>query len=235
MQEKHVKSKETDITGLLVVVFVLMIGILIAKVAGDFTTRSTSTSTRASERTAARSVFATTCSENGKMTWWGKTIPCPVAKVNGKCPKTNPVDDDTSTSLNPTQDLQCHTEAAMDTYFGDENPYEGVKNIETAQVRRGNFYCETMIGNGLKPVCLRAPWDLTYSLFAPGFIGKKGTIYSGYRKYISAPTQLFGVQCPILESNTGNIYVGSGSEPVLTVKTGECYIPVPMPTPTNTP
>lgn len=47
MQEKHVQSKDTDITGILVVALVLMVGVLIAKVAGDFSTKSTSTNTKA--------------------------------------------------------------------------------------------------------------------------------------------------------------------------------------------
>ena len=46
MSEKHIKSKETDITGALVIALVLMIGALIVKVAGDFTSIKT-TSTKA--------------------------------------------------------------------------------------------------------------------------------------------------------------------------------------------
>jgi len=48
MQEKQTKSKETDITAILVITFVVLVAALIAKVAGDFTTKSTSTSSRAS-------------------------------------------------------------------------------------------------------------------------------------------------------------------------------------------
>ncbi len=47
MQEKHIKTKETDITAVLVITFVVLVAALIAKVAGDFTTKTTSTSSRA--------------------------------------------------------------------------------------------------------------------------------------------------------------------------------------------
>lgn len=44
MPEKHINSKETDITGVLVVTFVVMIGLLIIKVTGDFTKIKTTSS-----------------------------------------------------------------------------------------------------------------------------------------------------------------------------------------------
>ncbi|MFZ2206640.1 MAG: hypothetical protein WA061_05635 [Microgenomates group bacterium] len=47
MQEKHTKAKETDITLVLVITFVILVAALIAKVAGDFTSTTTSTSSRA--------------------------------------------------------------------------------------------------------------------------------------------------------------------------------------------
>lgn len=49
MSEKHIKSKETDITGALVIALVLMIGALIVKVTGDLTKTTTSTSSRAAK------------------------------------------------------------------------------------------------------------------------------------------------------------------------------------------
>lgn len=47
--QHHDSAKETDITAVLVVALVLMVGVLIAKTAGDFTAKSTSISTRAAE------------------------------------------------------------------------------------------------------------------------------------------------------------------------------------------
>lgn len=47
MQEKTGHAKETDITAVLVITFTVLVAILIAKVAGDFTNQSISTSTRA--------------------------------------------------------------------------------------------------------------------------------------------------------------------------------------------
>ncbi|MCX6732868.1 MAG: hypothetical protein NTV98_04995 [Candidatus Roizmanbacteria bacterium] len=49
MAEKHLKSKETDITGVLVVALIVMVGFLIVKVTGTFTQTSTSTSSRAAK------------------------------------------------------------------------------------------------------------------------------------------------------------------------------------------
>lgn len=48
MSEHHGPAKETDITAVLVIAFVLVVGVLIAKTAGDFTKQTTSTSSRAS-------------------------------------------------------------------------------------------------------------------------------------------------------------------------------------------
>jgi len=48
MQDKHAPGKETDITAALVIVFALLVAVTIAKVAGDFTKQTTSTSSRAS-------------------------------------------------------------------------------------------------------------------------------------------------------------------------------------------
>lgn len=50
MNEQHHKTKEVDITPYIVAVFVVMVAILIAKVAGDLTRVTTSTSSRASEK-----------------------------------------------------------------------------------------------------------------------------------------------------------------------------------------
>lgn len=47
MQDKQVKTKETDITPYIVATFVVMVAILIAKMAGDFTTMQTSSATKA--------------------------------------------------------------------------------------------------------------------------------------------------------------------------------------------
>jgi len=48
MEEKQTKSKETDITSALVIFFVILVAIMIAKVAGDFSKQTTSTNSRAS-------------------------------------------------------------------------------------------------------------------------------------------------------------------------------------------
>lgn len=53
MQDQHHKAKETDITSFLVIAFVVMTAILIAKVAGDFTNKRTSTYTKAAPKAAS--------------------------------------------------------------------------------------------------------------------------------------------------------------------------------------
>ena len=53
MQDKQVKVKETDITPFIVATFVVMVAVLIAKVAGDFTKKSTSVATRATKNATA--------------------------------------------------------------------------------------------------------------------------------------------------------------------------------------
>lgn len=57
MQDKHVKTKEIDITPFIVATFVVMVAILIARVAGDFTKVTTSTSSRASMPSKAKAVY----------------------------------------------------------------------------------------------------------------------------------------------------------------------------------
>lgn len=53
MQEKHSGSKDTDITSGLVVAFVFLLAVLIAKTAGDFSLTKTSTSTKAAPKASA--------------------------------------------------------------------------------------------------------------------------------------------------------------------------------------
>lgn len=53
MQDKHIKTKETDITLFLVITFVVATALLVAKVAGDFTKTTTSVSTRAAKNATA--------------------------------------------------------------------------------------------------------------------------------------------------------------------------------------
>lgn len=52
MQSNSIKGKETDITGALVLVFVVLVGVLIAKVSMDFTNQKTSTATKAAPKKA---------------------------------------------------------------------------------------------------------------------------------------------------------------------------------------
>jgi hypothetical protein len=47
MVEKHLKSKETDVTGILAILLILIVGAAIVKLTGDFTAQKTSTSTKA--------------------------------------------------------------------------------------------------------------------------------------------------------------------------------------------
>jgi len=189
MKEKHVGSNETDITGVLVVVFVLMIGILIAKVAGDFTTRSTSTSTRASE---AGTIIAesTKCDADGTQTWWGQKLICGVEKINGKCPATNPVTDRTHWFAK----LVCHTTSSMDIYFN--TTVERTGKSPGKDVKRGNQYCIDNTGNNSNAKCLvkkftnSLDWDLNSKKW-------RNSAYSGYIKYVSKPWGI-GVSCPVL-------------------------------------
>lgn len=60
MPEKHVKSKETDITGALVILLILMVAVAIVKFTGDFTAQKTSTSTKAKLRADA-SIYTKYC------------------------------------------------------------------------------------------------------------------------------------------------------------------------------
>lgn len=53
MNDQHNKTKETDITPVIVTVFVVLTAILIARVAGDFTNRKTSTYTKAAPKAAS--------------------------------------------------------------------------------------------------------------------------------------------------------------------------------------
>lgn len=230
MKEKHGTSNETDITGVLVVVFVLMVGILIAKVAGDFTTRTTSTSTRAAQNMRPLSSFVTQCPDNQVITWWGLTIPCPIAKVDGSCPKTNPVDDNTSTSLNPKKDRQCHTLGSMDSYFNQQLIY-ATDGIGSWNIKRGTQYCKDQSGNK-NAVCLMA-WGKSYNIDCDASTGKPKSPYEGYIKYTKGVIFKSNVNCPIFFQSTQGFGPAVGFSD--TVEKGTCYIPVPTPKPTNTP
>jgi hypothetical protein len=67
MPDNHGVTKETDITAALVVVFVLMLAILIAKVANDFTKQTTSTDSKAAAPKAKTTVVKkSTSSKSGQ-------------------------------------------------------------------------------------------------------------------------------------------------------------------------
>jgi hypothetical protein len=201
MQDKHGSHKETDITAVLVIAFVLIVGVLIAKTAGDFAAKPTSTSTKA---------FGAKC-EDGKLVWWSKSVTCPVAKVDNECPSTNTVNDKTGKSPGGTP---CHSTTSMDTYFLQE--YQTVINIRPASVKRGNDVCTSGTGES-KSVCLISPWD-----HINGKV-KDTSPYKNYTKFTSWGKP-FGITCPILLKD-GVVNCTGFGDCDITVRGGECYIP----------
>jgi hypothetical protein len=196
-EQKTLKSKDTDITGVLVGILVVLVMVLIAKTAGDFANKPTSTATKAK--------FTTACPTNGQE-WWGKTIGCPVAKVDNKCPAEYPVDDNTSTALAPSKDLQCFSTVVMDQYYNQD--YESRASIGTDYVKRGNQYCASITGNSSAKCLASDSYDWDYK--------NKTWKNPNYSTYSDQPQG----KCPLLIKQT-NIY---GASTYIVTK-ADCYLP----------
>jgi hypothetical protein len=212
MQRKNSHSKETDITGILVVALFVMLGILFVTFSNTLTKKTTSTSTRASE---AKAIMAesTKCDVDGTQTWWGKKIECAVEKIDGQCPSTNPVTD----STHWFGKLICHTNSSMDIYFN--MVFERTGRSPGKDVKRGNQYCiDNTENNGAK--CLvkkftnNLDWDLNNDKW-------RNNAYSGYIEYKS---KLGNISCPVLIKDISIFHSDSVSA---TVETGSCYVPGP--------
>jgi hypothetical protein len=146
MADKHVNSKETDITGALVISFFVMLGILFVTLTGNLTKKSTSTSTKAA--------WPASCDTNNKQLWYGSSIECAMEKVNGKCPSTHVVIDNT---FYIGSRLKCRSASSMNSFFAGDPTFVGTGE-GSYMVRRSNSYCTTMTGvAGAK--CLSSSYD----------------------------------------------------------------------------
>lgn len=107
----NTQSRETDITGLLVVVLVVLIGVLIATTTQRFITQKTSTSSRASERKLTLNDIANTSlpgtlssplvygdpkCDAGLAGWFGSCVAIANPQCKNKCDGTTSIPDQTS-------------------------------------------------------------------------------------------------------------------------------------------
>lgn len=167
MQEKHSGSKETDITSGLVIAFVVLTAVLIAKMAGDFTAVKTSTASKAAPATSCNATSNT-------QAWYGSNVECGKEKVSGSCPSTHVVTDNTFL----IGKLRCRSYTSMDSYFSDDKNFV-LTGKQSYQVRRSNAYCERMTGKaGAKCLSKSMDYDLNSDQFInPAFrsLKKSGT------------------------------------------------------------
>jgi hypothetical protein len=230
MQNKLNNSKETDITAALVVVFVLMLAILIAKVANDFTKQTTSTSSKASEvkddvKYDPKFVF--------EKNWFGKTI---LVDKNNECAS------------------QCTGMYVADnTSYGNyvcKNkkrclPIEGEKNVKSLfdfaggvgpehtfcedQTKSKGAVCYTNWGVNMKGIVIG-----NYKLFSTS--SKLDPTKTPYLRKVAFEPNMYNIECPIYSmplGNVGTVIQSVNKQATLeNIKAGLCYTLKVQPTPT---
>lgn len=240
MNEQHHKTKEVDITPYIVAVFVVMVAILIAKVAGDLTRVTTSTSSRASAPDKTKAVRSLapqlaygdiTCSE-GKKSWFGVCI-----EVN---------DPECAQSCAPNVTVADKTVYGKETCSGQTRcvPLKIREHFSFNGSEAASPFCEKVTGQ--KGATCYSKWapspvkDIEqYEMF---LAGENGNNTAFYRKKFHALGWLVGyqykVECPIYVTWAGgaidflNQLGGAKSGAVDHIEPGNCYIPkLPTPTP----
>lgn len=252
MQEKHSSSKETDITGVLVVVLVLMVGVVIAKVAGDFTTQKTSSSTRAA------------ASQKGKLTTKPKVVGRVRYQSGGPC--YNP-DDPNGTykwwfnsCIKVNQD-ECQDKCQAGQTISDETSYGAITcpgkkrclPLSGAWNAKSQFsfttdnlsstFCESMTGR-TGAVCYDPSGGvnikgLDISKYDSFYTQDRNTTYGDYTYYIEGGNffwsaiwgNYYWVECPLYVSILGggvDTFMNLGGAKVAPLdhaKSGYCYVP----------
>jgi len=238
MNDQHHKTKETDITPYIVMTFVVMVAILIAKVAGDFTKTTTSTSSRASAPTQAKGIralspqmaYGDVACAGGQKSWFGVCI-----EVN---------DPECAQSCVPNVTVADKTVYGKNTCSGETRcvPLTIRKHFSFNMSEAASPFCEKVTGQ--KGATCYSAWAKSpvknieeYEIF---LAGENGNNTAFYKKKFNALGWLVGyqykVECPIYISWAGggidvfNQLGGSKTGAVDHIEAGNCYIPKP-PTP----
>lgn len=236
MQDKHVVTKETDITSFIVATFVVMFAILIAKVAGDFTKVTTSTSSRASapaktktvKTLAPQTAYGDIVCPEGQKSWFGVCIEV----TDPECAK----------SCAPNVTVADKTVYGKDMCPGETRcvPLSIRKNFSFNTSEAASPFCEKVTGQ--KGATCYSTWvnssakDIKqYEMF---YAGENGNNTAFYIKKFNALGWLTGykykVECPIYITWAGggidmlNQLGGSKTGSVDHIESGNCYIPKPL-------
>ncbi|MFZ2026023.1 MAG: hypothetical protein WAV30_01925 [Microgenomates group bacterium] len=240
MNNQHHKTKETDITPFIVATFVVMVAILIAKVAGDLTKVTTSTSSRASAPTKVKTVKTLT-----PQTAYGD-ISCMASQKSwfGVCIEVN--DPECAKSCAPNVTVADKTVYGRDICPGETRcvPLTIRKNFSFNATEAASPFCEKVTGQ--KGATCYSVWAKSpvkdieqYEMF---YAGENGNNTAFYIKKFNALGWLTGykykVECPIYITWAGggvdvlNQLGGAKTGAVDRIESGYCYIPKP---PTATP
>lgn len=133
MKEKHGKSNETDITGVLVVALFVMLGILFVTLSNTLTKKTTSTSTRASDVNSVTMTLPSSIAYGdpscpaGQKGWFGICIAVNAEECIDKCPPAQSIADKTSYGketcrLGKTRCLPLKVPNSVSGYFNFNNP-----------------------------------------------------------------------------------------------------------------
>lgn len=216
MQEKTSHAKETDITSVLVISFVVLVAVLIAKVAGDFSAQKTSSSTRAS---APRSNTASLQGgQNNPLNDTAGSTPVPTPLTEPWFDTNISTDKFTKLSTGEQSDCEDPNYALDRTSYGDvswsvklycrakndivnffawdiEKPSSNPGLIKNMTIKNSDTYCVRQSGNQ-NAIC-----------FAESTNARSTDRYelpSEYKKYKNKEKKY--VECPVLRKATK--YVG---------------------------
>ncbi len=239
MQEKHTKTKETDITSVLVITFVILVTMLIAQVLGNLSKHSTSTSSRASDvkkpmmmlpkTLTGRIAYQDVLCKAGEANWFGVCIVVSSPECASSCAPGVTVADKTS--------------------YGKEICPGNVRCVPIAI--KSNFkanaivspFCERI--TGVSGAVCYSPWTKSTvkdpSSYDRFYTSENGTNASYFRRRFSIFGYSFGeyeVECPIYVTwvNGGiDLFAqlgGAKTGAVDHIETGYCYVPKSLsPTP----
>jgi len=248
MEEKQTKSKETDITAILVITFVVLVAVLIARVAADFSAQKTSSSTRASVNIKGYSLKAKPkvvgkvkyqnpdiCGQTYASTelWFNECVPVTQDQCKDKCTAGSTIVDDTAYGK-----LKCP----------DQNrclPITGTSNVKTlfsfTPDNLSSKFCEEVTGV-TGAVCYDSNGGLNIkgldiSEYDSFYTSERNNMYGDYTFYEKGINwfwffgEYYYVECPLYVTvlgggaDTFNGVVKSGAPPLDHIKSGYCYVP----------
>lgn len=240
MQDKHIKTKETDITSFLVVTFAILLMVLIAQVLGNLSKQTTSTFSQASDvkklKTMApktltgRIAYQDVSCKAGEANWFGVCISVSSPECASSCAPNVTVADKTSYGKEICPDNTRCVPITIRSHF------------DLSGTMIASPFCERVTGV-TGSVCYSPLTKSTVknpSSYERFYTNENGANASYFRRRFSLFGFSFGeyeVECPIYVTflNGGiDLFTklgGAKTGAVDHIETGYCYVPKP-PTPT---